>query len=153
MNLFDLNFLGESFNNIFLIALASNIVVFVLIVYFTRNRRIRFPDKSTVNVLFEEGWVSGRSHKNFITKLGGGRNCIKVTVTDEELWINTPFPFNVIAYFYDGIQRIPLKTIRKSEILGDTVLVEYDRKDGELGMYELKLKNKDNFINTIKSKS
>jgi hypothetical protein len=54
-----------------------------------------FPEHNKVNVLFEEIWTSGNSHKSLFTRMGGANNCLRVTVTDDELWV-TPSDFSAM---------------------------------------------------------
>ncbi len=111
-----------------------------------KKKGIVFPSKSTVKILFEEKMASGRSHKSVITKLGGGRNCLNIIVTSDELWITAVFPFNLVAFYYDGIHKIPLSLIRKTYKSGKSVFVEFQRKNGSPGKFELQLKNPNNFL-------
>lgn len=46
-------------------------------------------------VRFAEGWRSGRSHRNLLTRIGGARNCLWVAVTADELRVGPHFPFSL----------------------------------------------------------
>ena len=114
-----------------------------------RKKGVAFPPRKEVVVVYEEKGVSGRSHKSLLTKVGGGKNCIIVTVTNSELWINVMFPFNIVAYYYDSLHRLPLSVIKKATQSGKSVIVEFNRPDGSNGVFELLLKNPDEFIRAL----
>lgn len=55
--------------------------------------------------------ASGHSKKNILTMIGGARNCLRLVVTDELLWVTTWFPFKIFSTFYDLEHVIPLPSI------------------------------------------
>lgn len=46
--------------------------------------------------LFLETWRSGRSMRNFLSRLGGARNCLWVAVTRDRLQVGMHFPFSLL---------------------------------------------------------
>ena len=54
-------------------------------------KRIRrgsiFPEIAPGQIRYQEWTASGRSYKNWYTQLGGANNCLKLVVTDDELWV------------------------------------------------------------------
>jgi len=142
-------FLDKNFFYLFWFAVIWCIVGFGLTWLWMKKKGMTFPEKSTVNIKFEENMASGRSHKSIITKLGGAKNCLKVIVTDEELWITAQFPFNIVAYYYDSIHKIPLALIQNISKLNKNILIEFQRNDGSPGKFELQLKKLDNFMKII----
>ena len=62
--------------------------------FWRRKQRNLFPDEAK-GVIYEEKMASGRSHKNWYSKLGGAKNCLRLVITDTELWI-TQFDGKVI---------------------------------------------------------
>jgi len=64
--------------------------------------------------------ASGRSFKNFFTRNGGARNCLKVTVTNTEVWIRPFFPFAFLAPTFDLEHRIPRSRI-ESALIGESL--------------------------------
>jgi hypothetical protein len=62
-------------------------------------------------IKYQEWFASGCSKKNILTQLGGGRNCVRLVVTQELLWVTTCFPFLIIAPAYDMEHVIPLHRI------------------------------------------
>ncbi len=57
---------------------------------------ISFPPLKSVQVQFHERMASGSSDKTFFSRFGGARNCLRVTVTDDEVWVRMFFPFSLI---------------------------------------------------------
>jgi hypothetical protein len=69
------------------------------------------------DALFTEGWASGHSDKNILTKLGGARNCLHITLTPSELQMRPHFPFTLLFLpeIYDLELRIPRSHIKSVE--------------------------------------
>ncbi|MCZ6877549.1 MAG: hypothetical protein O7G29_05345, partial [Acidobacteria bacterium] len=85
--------------------------------------------------------ASGRSHKNWRTRWGGAGNCLKVVVTDEELWVVLVFPFSAFAEYVDLEHRV-----RKDDIIQMTerriffvrwFLIDFLGQDGQSHRVEL----------------
>ncbi len=107
----------------------------------------RFPDHATVNVLFDESWASGNSLKNAFTRLGGANNCLRVTVTDRELWTSAVFPFSALDQTTDLLHRIDRDAITHVEPLERRRLhVAFTRDDGTPGRLVLRLRKRDRFL-------
>jgi hypothetical protein len=62
-------------------------------------------------IKYQEWFASGCSKKNIVTQLGGGRNCVRLVVTQDLLWVTTWFPFLILAPAYDMEHVIPLQRI------------------------------------------
>jgi hypothetical protein len=94
------------------------------------------PKFERSEVLYQERSASGCSEKNWITRIGGGRYCVRLVVTKEFLWVTTWFPFSLIGPLYDLEHVIPLKAIRS--IKSDTLFgqeryrVTFEMKNGKL---------------------
>ena len=69
------------------------------------------PRFTSTDLLFQEWFTSGCSQLNFLTKIGGGRNCVRLVVTKDFLWVTAWFPFSLIAPSYDMEHVIPLSAI------------------------------------------
>ncbi len=69
------------------------------------------PRFARSEVIFEEWFASGCSQKNLLTKIGGGRNCVRLVVTPGFLWVTTWLPFSLIAPLYDMEHVVPLSAI------------------------------------------
>jgi hypothetical protein len=116
------------------------------------RRRVRgphFPDRDQVNILFEERWTSGRSFKSLFTRLGGANNCLRVTVTDDELWIAPHFPFSAFAGKFDLDHRISRDAITRIEQNGRRITIEFALDAGEVRRVELRLRSPDGFRTAI----
>ncbi len=146
-------FITNNFSNYIIFSFFWCIGGFALTWFLMKKKGMSFPDKSTVNIKFEEKMASGKSHKSAITKLSSGRYCLNVIVTDKELWISAIFPFNLVAYYYDAIHRIPLSSVHKTSKSNKSVFVEFQRNDGSPGKFELQLKDPDNFLKILKQSS
>jgi hypothetical protein len=65
------------------------------ILYRRRLRKPLFP-RVPDSADFAETWRSGRSLKNFLTRIGGASNCLLVYVDNGTLTIVPMFPFNLM---------------------------------------------------------
>lgn len=117
-----------------------------------RSRRgPHFPSRDEVNVLFEEKWTSGRSCKSLFTRLSGANNCLRVTVTDDELWIAPHFPFSAFAGQFDLDHRIGRGAIKDIEQSGRKITVEFSGDGYHPRKVELRLRNPNGFVAAIES--
>lgn len=124
-----------------------------------KKRGPLFPARGSVPVLYQENFASGRSFKNILTKFGVARNCLKLIVTPDELWVTTFFPFTLFAEFYDLEHRILKRSIvsvreRRNVLGGRSMIVAYTSEAGRIGEIELIPKRYDRFrqaleINTL----
>ena len=126
-------------------------IILSIIYGFNKSRSIE-PFDAT-NVLFYENFVSGRSMKNIFTQLGGARNCLKVSVNNQELFIRPFPPFNLmfLPEFFDLEHRIPLTQIisvqENNSFARKVISIEFRNRDSQIGTIELFIKNADKFIN------
>lgn len=111
-----------------------------------KARGVRFPNRNDVNVLFEERWASGRSYKSLFTRFGGASNCLRVTVTEDELWVTLRFPFSAMAAQLDLEHRIPRDAITKIEQNHKIVSVVFTLDVGEERRIDLQLRKADQFL-------
>ena len=98
------------------------------------------------NPLFMERWTSGRSLHNFVSRLGGARNCLFVAVTQNDLIVRPHFPFTLffLPEIY-GLEIVaPRSAVRgvelKPGILGSRVLLTIELSPGEGFQLELRLR-------------
>ena len=86
------------------------------------------------DVVYSDWRASGASQKNIITRLGGGRNCVRLVVTRDFLWVTSYFSFLLISPFYDMEHVIPLRAItvveRKKSFLMKSLLLTYRDAQG-----------------------
>ncbi len=122
--------------------------------YMLWRRKIRgphFPYRNEVNILFEERWTSGRSHKSLFTRLGGANNCLRVTVTEDELWVAPHFPFSAFAAQFDLDHRVRRESITNIEQKRKMTCVTFSIDDGNERTIDLRLRNADRFRTILKS--
>ena len=94
--------------------------------YRYRRHGPTFPDRDTVTILFEESWASGRSAHAF----GMANNCLRVTLTNEELWIEGQWPMAYFTWMFGFDRRLPLADIHKAEASGSAAQVHFSKEDG-----------------------
>ena len=82
-----------------------------------------------MQVAFSEWFASGYSHKSWMTRLGGASNCLRITVTADELWIGSFFPFSLFADTYDLEHRIPLGSILHVDQQKQHIQIEFALPD------------------------
>ena len=146
-------FIDNNFPKIFAFAFIWCVAGFTFTWFRMKKNGVDFPSKSTVIIEFEEKMASGFSHKSTLTKLGGAKNCLNITVTDNELWINPQFPFNLVGYYHDGIHRIQKNNISNITSKHRNVTLEFVNTDGSKGKFEIMLRNKDKFLKSLKVNS
>lgn len=69
--------------------------VLISVLYRLKAGKPIFP-RAPKTAVFSEAWVSGRSLANFLTRMGGARNCLLVYVADGMLTVVPVFPFNLM---------------------------------------------------------
>jgi hypothetical protein len=134
----------------------SNIATAAVLVWWARRyfRAVRDrPRFEASKIIFQEWCASGCSQKNIITKLGGARNCLRLVVTKQFLWVTSWFPFSLIAPFYDMEHVIPLDAIvsvRHSRFVGrSTLLLTYRDSSGESHTLRLLPRKQNDFIMSL----
>jgi len=102
--------------------------------------------------LYEETFGSGRSWKNFFTRLGGAHNCLRIIVTPEVLWVAPFFPFYLLEQV-DLEHMIPLRSIQKVELatlfFRDTVRIHFLNTAGQSWCIELYPRDREAFIKAV----
>jgi hypothetical protein len=111
------------------------------------------PRYEKSDVVYQEQFASGCSQKNFLTKFGGARNCLRLVVTRSFLLVTSWFPFSLITAAYDLEHIIPLDSIvsvrRSSYIFRKTFLLTYRGADGNEHTLRLIPKRPDDFIRSL----
>jgi hypothetical protein len=131
---------GHGFEIVWGVTAVPSIAVLIYRWDLRRKRGRLFPSVGKEQILYQEYFASGRSMKNALTMSGGARNCLKLTVTTDELWI-TSFP-GLFADIYDLEHRIPKKDIeallQEQGFRGGTsLLIEYRSADGRINSVEI----------------
>jgi hypothetical protein len=123
-------------------------------IYRKRVRGVVFPAESSVRILYDESFASGRSLRSLWTRLGGARNCLRVTVTESELWVRPIMPFSLLSADFDLEHRIPRDSVVSAEIAGagSVRLVNLSFRVGGSGDHRLQLRLADTvrFLAAIK---
>ncbi|MEA3212249.1 MAG: hypothetical protein QOE70_5306 [Chthoniobacter sp.] len=114
------------------------------------------PNIAKEDIVYQEYFASGASQKNVLTKLGGARNCLRLVVTRDLLWVTSWFPFSLIAPIYDGVHVIPLPAIsfiESARFFGsDSLLLSYNDSSGRSHTLRLIPKNRERFLAAIRPK-
>ena len=152
MEQFD-TFMRQHFAALFLFSFVWVIANIAWRFYRRRQRGISFPPLNSVRARFHEGMASGNSDKNLFSRLGGARNCLRVTVTDDEVWVHSFFPFYLITES-DLEHRIPHDAITSAQVantsFGRRVLLDFALPDGGSRRLSLALRNPDGFLAALK---
>jgi hypothetical protein len=105
------------------------------------------------DILYQEWFATGSSLKNIFTRIGGARNCLRLVVTKDWLWVTSWFPFSLLGPFYDLEHVIPLKRITNIESrkgFGRKVLrLTYADQIGGLHSLRLIPKDSEGFLRVI----
>jgi len=93
--------------------------------------------RAPTNATFKESWISGRSLKNILTRIGGARHCLLVYVADDRLTIVPCFPFDLmfLPEIYGLEITAPLRTVSVTEkdgLLGSSTIVSVDGQNFQL---------------------
>jgi hypothetical protein len=115
---------------------------------------IEFPELKAGEFLFHEGMASGSSCKNWWTRMGGANNCLRVTVTADEVWVRTFFPFSLLAGEMDLEHRIARRAITKAELVPGVfrswVRLEFRLADGSVRELKLRLRSPEEFLEALR---
>lgn len=113
-----------------------------------------FPGRPE-GAVYYDGMGSGCSRKNWLTWIGGARNCLRVAVTKERLTVTPFFPFNMmfLPEIYDLDHDIPLGSIRgvkeRRVLFWTTIRIDYDDPAAGIRSIELLVKKRDDLIKAI----
>ncbi len=145
----------EHFFLVYFICVGWVIGLAILSVFFRKRKRKPIFRPEFPNSRFSERWRSGRSFKSVWTRLGGAKNCLWITVTDDELWLCPHFPFNLgFLPEMGGLEcRIPginiLSVERKQTLLGSTVLIRFRNANGIEEAFEVNVRDVEAFDRAI----
>lgn len=142
-------FVRDHFILLYGIAIVWTVIAVSFKLWRRKVRGPHFPSRDQVTILFEEKWTSGRSFKSLLTRFGGANNCLRATVTDDELWITLHFPFIVFASNWDLDHRIEKIAITSITRRRKGVTVEFLMSDNQTRKIELRLRNPDTFLSAL----
>ena len=127
-------FVNEHFFTIWLIFAAWPVGLFSWFLWRRHQRGSIFPEVSLQQIRFKESFASGRSHKNWHTRWGYA-NCLKITVTDEELWVVPFFPFSALAELTDlehRVRKVDITQIKeRRQFFIRSFLIDFLDQDGQ----------------------
>jgi hypothetical protein len=148
-----LRFFQNNFSWLVLLFFAWGAMVIGIRYYRHKRTGLVFPHVPSENLRFDEKAASGYSHKSLFTKYGGAKNCLCVTVTDTEVWIRTPFPFNVFSQKCDLEHRIPRACITglrsKKSAFARAITLDFRDDRGQIHTFTLMLKRPDDFLKAL----
>ena len=84
------------------------------------------PSFKQEEIIYQEFFASGASQRNFLTKIGGARNCLRLVVARDFLWVTSWFPFSLITPLYDLEHVVALRrivSVERDRLLGFEALV------------------------------
>jgi len=135
-----------------LCVLISATVFAVLVWRYLTARRNR-PRIAKADIVYQESFASGASQKNALTQIGGARNCLRLVVTKEVLWVTSWFPFSIFTALYDLEHVIPIRNIlsvqRLSSSSRDGLLLTYAEEPGSNHSLKLYPKDRDAFLRAL----
>jgi hypothetical protein len=145
-------FFRDNFRLLIILAIVSQMLVVLASICYRAwkgKKRLNIPE---TDLTFSEKWVSGFSHKNFLTKHGGAANCLRVELSRNALVVRPMFPFNLMFFpeVYDLEHFIPkdkIKRLQPGAEDGDKgkVLIEFEGSNGEKRI-ELMLRKRREFL-------
>lgn len=146
----------NDFNTLFAVPFGWIAFVILASIIYKLKKRKTLPALDPKEALYRESGVSGSSHRNFLTRLGGARGCLVVTATSHEIDVRPSFPFNLmfLPEIYDLQHRIPVQQIRNIErvkhMIGkDSIKIDFLEIGGGYKIIELYLGNTDKFLDSI----
>jgi hypothetical protein len=149
-------FLKDNFKLLLFLAVVSNAAVILASILYRAWKGKTHLAIPAFDLKFSEKWVSGSSHKNILTKIGGASNCLVVELSKNALIIRPMFPFNLAflpqAYFLDLEHFIPTSKIKsvQPDGTGDKgrVIVEFEAAGGDKRI-ELLLRKRQDFLRAV----
>ena len=145
-------FIKDHFMVIWCVAFGVTLVNLGWRFYKRRKSGISFP-RDSVWVLFHESMASGNSDKTFFSKLGGAKQCLRVTVTEDEVWVYSFFPLYLITES-DLEHRIPRSAVvsvaQQDHWAGRRVLLDFRLPEGGVRRLSLVLKNPEGFVTAVR---
>ena len=150
-------FVKDNFTVLFTVGIVATVIALALSIVYRVARRKNIVSVPEQEVLFKERWASGASQKNLLTRLGGARNCLSITLSRNALIIRPMFPFNLmfLPEVYDLEHVIPRSAIKNIEFDGPNgrgILLEFE-SHGARKRFELSLRRREDFRHAIELNS
>lgn len=148
-----LDFIDAHFLQLWLLCFGWVVVVFPFRYFRHRSAGRLFRDPPSGDVIYFEGFASGRSMKSWFTRMGGASNCLRVVVTHERLFVRPVFPFLIMGPDFDLVHSVPLKQIesalRKDTAFRKCLRIKFRLAGGESREIEIVSKQPDRFEGVI----
>jgi hypothetical protein len=147
-------FLKDNFKLLFIISIAGTLLVVLASIVYRTLKGKHLPAVPEQDIKFTERWVSGVSHKNLLTKLGGASNCLSVTLSRNALIVRPMFPFNLmfLPEVYDLEHFIPRSKIKRIQMdehgKAGSIIIEFESDSGERRV-KLMLRKREEFLRAI----
>ena len=125
--------------------ISFSLLVLLIITIIGIRKSPRFPKTDSVNVIFREQFLSGRSSR----LMSRYRNILEVVVTDQEFWIRPFILFFPFAAFFNDIHRIPISSIQKIETRRDETIIYLLNSKGFTVHFSIYFKNPKAFIKSV----
>lgn len=139
-------------NSFWLLLGAMSAYVFIRLAWRFHMKKLRpsmFPPRGSVNVRFCETGASCVSDKSFLSRIGKTVDQIEVTVTENEVWIQSNTLITLFAAEFDLEHRIPFGAISSAEIvykLSRFLRLRFKLPDGSTRHIKLRLQNPEAFL-------
>jgi hypothetical protein len=147
-------FFKDNLKLLLIVAFVGNAFVILAYNLYRARRGKGRPKIPDFDLTFSEKWVSGCSHKNALTKIGGASNCLAVEMSRNALNIRTMFPLNMMPFeIYDlehFISKDKIKSIQPGESDGKkgSVVIEFEAAGGSKRI-ELLLRKREEFLRAL----
>jgi hypothetical protein len=107
------DFLQTHFETIWWLSLGWVIVFSTVMYFWYRSQGRFFADPLRGTTIYEERFASGCSQKSAFTRIGSARNCLRLWITADRLYVRPFFPFSIVGPLYDLVHCIPLERIER----------------------------------------
>ena len=147
-------FVNENFDKLFLFTIVWLLFWIVASVIYRKINNKKIESLPQKKIVYVDKGASGRSLKNWYTRLGGASRCLVITVTDSVIIIRPFFPFNLmfLPEIFDMEHLISISDILnvevKSSLPGKRVVIEF-KKLHTTKIIELTLNDSSSFVNLI----
>jgi hypothetical protein len=148
----DYHMYSTLFSDYFWIGLILSTPFYFYIIYRYLLARRNRPRVNKNEILFEENFASGSSMKNFLTSVGGARNCLRLVATEDLLWITSWFPFSLLTTVCDLEHIVPLNRVTKVENIGDEIHLDYSDENGLTRSLKVISQNKAHLLQLLSKK-
>lgn len=106
------------------------------------------------DIIYQERFASGASQRNILTQFGGARNCLRLVVTHDLLWITSWFPFSLLAVVYDLEHVVPLRSIKSASRIRkfgiESLNLTFADKSGTIREVRLVPRDFDRFVRALR---